>query len=345
MSKNTLLVLNAGSSSIKYAVFRDRHAPDLITEGIKECAHGEYVSTLDKILEEVDHYTIGAIGHRVVHGGARFTQSQRIDADMITELKKLAPLAPEHVPQQVELIEHIAQSLPEIPQIACFDTAFHTQMPEIAKAVALPKKITEKHQIQRYGFHGLSYAYIFDEIKKTDPDLADGRLVIAHLGHGASMAAIKDGICIETTMGFSPTGGFPMGTRSGDLDPGVMWYVMKNEGMDADYFYEMTNKKSGLLGVSGISSDMRELIKKSKTNPDAAKAVELFCYQIRKTIGAFAAVLGGVDTIIFTGGIGENSKEIRDSICADLTYLGDVQIKTMHTDEAKMIARDIVSLL
>jgi acetate kinase len=267
-------------------------------------------------LRELGVEKLEAAGHRVVHGGPRFTQPQRIDAKLIEELKALVPFAPLHLPSQIALIEAIAAHYPDLPQVACFDTAFHSRMPEVARRFALPRELWEQG-IKRYGFHGLSYEFIVDKLgKEIGP-----RAIIAHLGNGASMAAVKDGAPVDTSMGLTPTGGFMMGTRSGDLDPGLLLHLI-NKGYTANQLESLLNHQAGLLGVSGQTSEMKALLEKRGTDPGAAMAVEMFCYQARKFVGAFAAALGGLDTLVFTGGIGERSAEVRAGICSSLEFLG-----------------------
>jgi acetate kinase len=259
---------------------------------------------------------LDGITHRVVQGGEKFVEPQRIDSTVLSALKKLVPLAPEHLPGEIESIESFARDFPDVPQIACFDTAFHRSMPPVAQTVALPPE----HGLVRFGFHGLSYEYIREELNRAGQSRK--KAVIAHLGNGCSMAAVRGGVGIDTTMGFTPTGGLVMGTRSGDLDPGVIVYLLREHGLNPDQLNDLVNKKAGLLGVSGLSPDMRELLTHEGGNPRAKLAIDLFCYQAKKFLGCMAAALGGIDTLVFTGGIGENSSEIRKRICTELEYLG-----------------------
>jgi acetate kinase len=266
--------------------------------------------------------SIDGIGHRVVHGGRTFKSPSLVTTNLLTELRSLAPLAPNHLPHEILAIESFRQFIPAVKQVACFDTAFHCDMPQTARTYALPRYLTEAG-IVRYGFHGLSYEYVISALaseaaSKNPPS----RVIIAHLGHGASMAAIKDGKSIDTTMGFTPAGGLVMSTRTGDLDPGVILYLLTQKHMKAEEVGELMYKKAGLLGVSGTSADMKELLEKADNDPTAKEAVSLFCYQAKKFIGAFTAVLEGLDTLVFTGGIGENAPQVRHAVCDGLEYLG-----------------------
>ena len=275
---------------------------------------------------------------------------------MLADLKLLVPLAPDHLPHEIRGLEAVLENFPEVAQVACFDTAFHRRMPEVAQKYALPAELSEAG-VLHYGFHGLSYEFLTQELAKENQSY--GKLILAHLGNGASMAAIEDGRSLDTTMGMTPTGGLVMSTRSGDLDPGVVLYLLLEKGMSPEEVNYLLNHNAGLLGVSGTSADMQDLLKQEKTDKNAALAVELFCYQARKFIGALAAVMGGIDTLVFTGGIGEKSAIIRERICANLKFLGisldavsnrenaavisdnnsQVCLRVMQTNEELMIAR------
>jgi acetate kinase len=306
-----------------------------------------------------------AVGHRLVHGGSRFSQTHLITPQMMETLEELIPYAPDHLPHEIKAIRVFMASYPEVKEIACFDTAFHRTMPAIAQIFALPGDL-RRHGVLRYGFHGLSYEYILGELRKeAGKEAAAGCIVMAHLGNGASMAAVKEGRSLDTTMGFSPAGGLVMSTRSGDLDPGVLLYLFKERGLDVPAVNRMVNKEGGLLGVSGISSDMKNLLDEEAQNPRAAQAVELFCYQAKKFLGALAAVLGGLDTLIFTGGIGEKAPSIRRRICGNMEFLGirldrglnegnspvisrhdsPVTVRVLKTNEELMIARHARDIL
>ncbi len=345
---DAILVINAGSSSLKFAGYADTGAaePELIgkgqIEGIGTSAYftvkdeegnliGEYrwpeditVTHADGleyliswIQENATDVRVAAAGHRVVHGGLAFSTATLINDNVLAELEKLVPLAPLHQPHNLSAIQTLASLHPELPQVACFDTAFHRTQPPVAQLFALPRSMTEGG-VRRYGFHGLSYEYIVRKL----PDYASdaSRVVVAHLGSGASMCAIRDGNSVESTMGFTAVDGLPMGTRTGALDPGVMLYCVQELGMNAVGIEKLLYKESGLLGVSGISNDMRDLI--NSDQPEAREAIDLFIYHVSKQIGALAAALEGIDALVFTAGIGENSPEIRERVCQRAAWLG-----------------------
>jgi acetate kinase len=356
--EQTILCLNGGSSSLKFAVYRLNGAGGErifsgAVEAIGQSIGKAWLRSGDKTLPEengkFENHTaaikkmlaalreqgverLSAAGHRIVHGGPKFTAPQLIDARLKEALKKLIPFAPLHLPSQVAMIEAVEEHFPDLPQVACFDTAFHSAMPEVARRFALPQKLWEQG-IKRYGFHGLSYEYV---VRKLGPELGR-RAVIAHLGNGASMVALKDGLPMDTSMGLTPTGGFMMGTRSGDLDPGVFIYLLK-AGYSADRLEELVDHESGLLGVSRRTSDMKALLEKSSTDKAAGMAVEMFAYQVRKFVGAYAAVLNGLDTLVFTGGIGERAADIRVKICLDLEYLGIALDTEANSRNAEVIS-------
>ena len=269
-----------------------------------------------------------AIGHRVVHGGVHYRDPQRVTPELITALRGLTALAPDHMPQAVEAMLAAGKAFPDLPQVACFDTSFHRSMPRLAQLYPLPSFL-EKQGVIRYGFHGLSYEFIMGELRRIAPDEAEKRVIIAHLGNGASMAAVRNGVGIDTTMGFTPAGGLMMGTRPGDLDPGVLLYLSAEQKMAPAALNDLVNKQSGLLGVSETSADMRDLLEKESTDARAADAVELFCYQAKKHLGALAAVLGGLNTLVFTGGIGEHAAIIRQRICDGLDFHG-IRVDLQH---------------
>jgi acetate kinase len=292
----------------------------------------------------------------------RHTAPEVVTQALLDELHRISPNDPDHLPREIELIETFRRRHPEMCQVACFDTAFHQTMPRVAKLLPIPRRFDAKG-IQRYGFHGLSYAYLMEELARLgDTAASKGRVILAHLGNGASMAAVLDGKSIDTSMGFTPTGGLVMSTRSGDLDPGLAPFLARTEQMSTKQFYEMVNHKSGLLGVSDISPDMRDLLAKQAGDARAAEAVELFCYQAKKWIGSFAAALGGLETIVFAGGIGENCPSIRARVCDGLGFLGvelnsarnaanaavissdasRVTVRVIRTDEEIMIARSVM---
>ena len=314
---------------------------------------------IDWLERAVGFAEIAAVGHRVVHGGSRYHQPERVTAELIEELRKISPYDPDHLPGEIELIEAFRNRDPDLPQVACFDTAFHHDMPRVAQIVPIPRRY-EAAGVRRYGFHGLSYAYLMEELARVaGPEEARGRVILAHLGAGASLAAVRGGHSVDTTMGFTPASGLVMGTRTGDLDPGLVRFLSRAEGMTADQFDNLVNHESGLLGVSETSSDVRDLLARQNVDVRAAEAIELFCYQAKKWIGAFAAALGGIDTLVFAGGIGENAPEIRRRICAGLGFLGialdegrnassaflistdqgPVKVRVIRTDEELMIAK------
>jgi acetate kinase len=305
-----------------------------------------------------------AAGHRLVHGGSRYKDPQRITPEFLTEIERLVPLDPDHLPAAIRGIKFIAKKFPELAQVACFDTAFHSSLPKVARMYALPGNLYDQG-ILRYGFHGLSYEYIMGELQALEAQLASGRVIIAHLGNGASMVAVKDGKSIDTSMGFTPLEGLVMGTRSGDVDPGLLLYLLEQEKMSAKEMSTMLNKESGLLGVSGTSGDMRNLLEKMQQDSRAGDAVELFCYRAKKYIGAYASVLGGLDVLVFAGGIGERAAVVRKGICDGLDFLGihldaasneanavlisspasGVKVRVIKTNEDLMIVRHVVTTL
>ena len=307
---------------------------------------------------------INGVGHRVVFG-MKHTDPELITNELLDELHHIIPYDSDHLPAEIELIEVFIHRYPNLKQVACFDTAFHRKMPRVAKILPIPRRF-DKIGIQRYGFHGLSYAYLIEGlIRVAGKRVAKGRVILAHLGNGASLAAVHKGKSVDTSMGFTPVGGLLMGTRPGDLDPGVAWYLMKSEKLTPKQFNNLINHESGLLGISETSSDMRDLLAKESVDIRAAEAVALFCYQAKKWIGAFAAILGGLDTLVFAGGIGENCPVIRSRICADLGFLGivlnerknrnntpiiskekeRVTVRVIHTDEEWMIAKTVSQVL
>lgn len=381
-----VLTLNGGSSSLRFALFPS--APNLervLTGkvdriGLDDCTlevaggrralavkdHGAAVgAVIDHLAAEGALDSIVAAGHRVVHGGTRLTTPQVVSEEVIAELRSLSPLDSAHLPGEIAIIEALARIRPGLPQVACFDTAFHAGLPRVARLLAIPR-CYEDAGLRRYGFHGLSYQFLLGELARSaGTPAARGRVILAHLGNGASLAAVRDGRCVETTMGFTPTSGIPMGTRSGDLDPGVVLFLMRREDLTADDIGELVNRRSGLLGVSGVSPDMRDLLACRAANEHAADAVALFCHQAKKAIGALAAVLGGVDTLVFAGGIGESAAVVRAEICAGLEHLGihldaarneasagvisadasAVTVRVIRTDEEIVIARSVREVL
>jgi acetate kinase len=356
-SEHVILCLNSGSSSLKFALYQLGGAEEVrLAYGAVErigLAGGqlwirgqENEAMADVHRDFPDHLAAAegvaattkdlafpppvAVGHRVVHGGPNHVAPERVEAPLLAELRRLIPFAPLHLPSAIQGIEAVAARLPGLIQVACFDTAFHRRMPEVAQRFPLVRDLWDEG-IRRYGFHGLSYEYIVASLGAA----AQGRLLIAHLGNGASLAAVLNAQPLDTTMGFTPTGGVMMGTRSGDLDPGVLIHLMHGKGYSADQLDELVNRGAGLLGVSGLSPDMKTLLDRREREPYAAQAVELFCYQLRKHIGALTAVLGGLDTLVFTGGIGERAAPVRWEVCRELAYLGidlDPQRNAVHAD-------------
>jgi acetate kinase len=386
-----ILTINGGSSSIKFAVYPageplkrrlhgtvDRigmsgtnltfHDPATDQQDSRSLDASDHRSAatflMDWLEDQRSFESVRAVGHRVVHG-MQHTAPELVTQELLDELHRISPCDPDHLPSEIELIEVFRQRHPKLPQVACFDTAFHCTMPRVAKLLPIPRRYDAKG-VQRYGFHGLSYAYLMEELARLgDPAATTGRIILAHLGNGASLAAVRDGTSIDTSMGFTPTAGLVMSTRSGDLDPGLAPYLARTEHMTIKQFYEMVNHASGLLGVSETSSDMRDLLAQEAHDIRAAEAVELFCYQAKKWIGAFAAALGGLDTLVFAGGIGENAPLVRARICDGLGFLGialgesrnaetagvisadasRVTVRVIPTDEDLMIARSVGRIL
>ena len=295
--------------------------------------HTAAVSALmDWIEERGGRDALTAVGHRVVHGGPKYSEPQRINAEMVEELHRLSPFDPEHLPEEILLTEAFHRRFPDLPQVACFDTGFHHDLPRVAQLLPIPRRY-EAQGVRRYGFHGLSYTFLIGELARlAGTEAAQGRVILAHLGNGASLAAVRDGKSVDTSMSFTPTAGVPMSTRSGDLDPGLIWYLARTEKRSTKQFNEMVNFQSGLLGVSETSSDMRDLLDCETRDVRAAEAIAQFCYQVKKWIGSFAAALGGLDTLVFAGGIGENAAPIRERICDGLGFLG------IELDEKRNVA-------
>ncbi len=394
MKKNNphILTINGGSSSIKFALFEVSDSFRRILDGAVERIglpdatfrakglaqadnfsrvvtapdHTAAVNALmDWIEKRTDHDALSAVGHRVVHGGPKYYKAQRLTAAMVEDLHQLSAFDPEHLPEEILLTEAFHRRFPDLPQVACFDTAFHHDLPRVAQLLPIPRRY-EAQGVRRYGFHGLSYAFLMGELARLDgAKAAQGRVILAHLGNGASLAAVRDGKSIDTSMSFTPAAGLPMSTRCGDIDPGLVWYLSRTEQMSAKKFNEMVNFESGLLGISQTSSDMHDLLNRETHDVRAAEAVALFCYQAKKWIGAFAAALGGVDTLVFAGGIGEKAPAVRARICDGLGFLGieldqkrnaenallsspdtgRVKVRVIHTDEELMIAGSVAHVL
>lgn len=391
-TKKSLLIINGGSSSIRFAIYRVAGAAFTLllkgklhnignntTEPVLTTSTSDKPQNLDvpentyihaaqylvAWLEKQHEFAqVSAIGHRIVHGMEQ-TEPQEITPELLAYLKKISPYDPEHLPEEIKLIELFGQRHPALKQIACFDTAFHSHMPALAKQLPIPRRYSEKG-LHRYGFHGLSYAYLMQELERVaGKEAANRKVILAHLGNGASLAAVKEGRCLDTSMGFTPASGVMMGTRSGDIDPGVAWYMMQFENLSPKKFNHLVNHESGLIGISETSSDMQELMQLQTTDHRAEEAIALFCYQVKKYIGSFAAVLGGVDTLVFSGGIGENIPQIRSRICGNLGFLGigldeernqrneaiisdvagKVTVRVIATNEELMIARLVSQVL
>ncbi len=385
-----VLTINAGSSSIRFAIFGAGQQPTRLLQGKMDrigsgdatltVGHGDSAPTqikadikdpaaaIDFLLDWLESQplfkTLDGVGHRVVHGMLH-SAPERVTAALLSELKSIVPFDPEHMPREIELIEALQRRYSRLPQVACFDTAFHRSMPRVATQLPIPRRYATKG-VQRYGFHGLSYTFLMRELARLgDPAAERGRVILAHLGSGASLAAVRDGRCIDTSMGFTPTAGLVMGTRSGDLDPGLMSYLALTEAMDTMQFQTMVNHQSGMLGISESSADVRDLLERESSDPRAAEALALFCYQAKKWIGSFAAALGGVDTLVFAGGIGENAAPVRKRICDGLNFLGieidenangrnvaristdtgSVAVRVIRTDEEAVIAELSIPLL
>lgn len=391
-AKPTVLTINGGSSSIKFAVYTMGEVPQRRLQGkieriglrdttltFADPSHNQHDSRvigdfdhrsathflIDWLDQQVDLASLAAVGHRIVHGGADYDVPQRITPALLDALHRISVYAPGHLPAEIAVIDLFQARAPSLPQIVCFDTAFHRTMPRVAKIFPLPRRL-QAQGVERYGFHGLSYAFLMEELTRVaGAEAAQGRVILAHLGNGASLAAVHAGTSIDTSMGFTPTGGVMMGTRSGDLDPGLVRYLAHIEAMSAEQFHHMVNHESGLLGVSETSSDLRDLLACEADDVRAAEAVAMFCYQIKKTIGAYAAALGGLDTLVFAGGIGEHAAVIRARICEGLKFLGieidetrnashagvisadtgRVTVHVMHTDEEMMIAKSVCYVL
>jgi acetate kinase len=352
-----ILCLNSGSSSLKFSLYQLGETETLLAAGaieriglpegrlwIRDANQQMLVDThhdfpdpstaVDSAftgLEQLHLPQPVAVGHRLVHGGPEHIAPERVTPQLMVSLSRLVTFAPLHLPGEIQGIEAVMARFPDLPQVVCFDTAFHRRMPELAQRLPLPRPLWDEG-LRRYGFHGLSYEYIVETLRT---EAARGRMIMAHLGNGASLAAVRDGQPLETTMGFTPTGGCMMGTRSGDLDPGVLLYLLNEQRYDARQLEQLLNHEAGLLGVSGLSSDMKTLLEKRDDHPHAAQAVEMFCYHLRKHIGTLTAVLGGLDTLVFTGGIGERVAPVRWEVCRGLEYLGlhlDPQRNAAHAD-------------
>jgi len=388
---SSFLSINGGSSSIRFALYNEGEPLRRLLDGkvdrvglsgtnltfkdstgkshdsrtIDPTDHRSAITFLVDWLETQQVFaSVKAVGHRVVHGMTH-SEPEQVTPELLDELHRITPFDPEHLPLEIELIEALRQRHPTLPQVACFDTAFHRTMPRVASLLPIPRRY-EAAGVRRYGFHGLSYEFLMEELVRLgDPAATNGRVILAHLGNGASLAAVRDGKSIDTSMGFTPTGGLVMSSRSGDLDPGLVSYLARTEQMSATQFQDMVNHASGLLGVSEVSSDLRDLLARESDDVRVAEAVALFCYQAKKWVGSFAAALGGLDTLVFAGGIGENAPLVREQICDGLGFLGielneerntknaslistddsRVAVRVIRTDEELMIARSVIRVL
>jgi acetate kinase len=314
-----VLALNSGSSSLKFGLYsvESSGTETLLAETVSTSDHQEAINRVASVLAQSNMPAPAAIGHRIVHGGPKLRQHCLIDDAVLRQLETAAAFAPLHTPAALSLIRFARQHFPGIPQVACFDTSFHAGLPEVARVLPIAR-VLQSEGIQRYGFHGLSIESIVRQLGNDLPK----RLIVAHLGNGASVTAVKSGRSIDTSMGLTPTGGVIMGTRSGDLDPGVLVYLMREKKFDAAMLEELVDHGSGLLGISGVGSDMRSLHEAAESNPDARLAIDMFCHSVRKQIAAMIAVLDGIDLLVFTGGIGENDAQVRAAICSGLCWIG-----------------------
>jgi acetate kinase len=343
-----ILTINAGSSSIRFALFAAGAPPvKLLDEKIERIGSEAVDVMAGRLVQQLQaKASIGtpdAIGHRVVHGMLH-TQPERIAPGLLAELRRITPFDPDHLPREIALIEALQQRFPDVPQVACFDTAFHRHMPDVATRLPIPRRYTAAG-VQRYGFHGLSYTFLLAELARLgDPAGARGRVILAHLGSGASLAAVLNGTCIDTSMGFTPAAGLVMGTRSGDLDPGLMSYLAAAESMTAAQFASVVNHQSGLIGISETSADVRDLLEHESVDARAREALAIFCYQAKKWVGAYAAALGGLDTLVFAGGIGENSAPVRRRICDGLKFLGVEIDEALNERHAASISKGAVAV-
>lgn len=386
-----VLTLNAGSSSVRFAIFENSRplhrrwsgkldrigqpGMHLIVQGLQDSrfraptfdacdSSGAVPQLLEWLLQELPSASLCAVGHRVVHGLSAI-RPQIIDAALLTTLRSMAPFDPEHLPLELQLIDALQRARPSLTQVACFDTAFHHDMPRVAQMLPIPRRYFARG-VRRYGFHGLSFQHQMEELRHIgDACASHGRVVLAHLGGGASVVAVLNGQSIDTSMALTPTAGMVMGSRSGDLDPGLVCFLARTENMSIDQFQSMVNHESGMLGISEISADMRELLSLEGSDERAADAVETFCYQTRKWIAAMVAALGGIDLLVFSGGIGENLPIVRERICNGLGFLGvgvdrarnsageriispdmsDVRVRVIASDEERVIAQSVVRAL
>jgi len=388
----SVLAINGGSSSIKFAAYRMSEPPlrrlhgsvdrigtrdakllfndsSATEQGSRDLGDIDPAQAAAFLIDWLEHRlgfaSIDALGHRVATGGVDYVDPQRVTDELLDELRRISAFAPEHLPFEIALIDRFRARIPDRPHVVCFDTTFHRDMPAVARILPIPRRL-HAMGIARFGFHGLSYAYLMETLsREAGPEAAQGRVILAHLGNGASLAAVHRGKSIDTTMAFTPASGVPMSRRSGDLDPGLVGYLAHTEGMTAEAFNDMVNRRSGLLGVSETSGDVRDLLAREADDARAGEALALFCYEVKKRIGAYAAALGGLDTLIFAGGIGENASTVRARICERLDFLGlelddgkngtgepvissdasRVAVRVMRTNEEIMIAKTTARVL
>ena len=390
--KPHVLAINGGSSSIKFAVYAMSDPPERRLHGSvdrigtseakfladdasasrpesRDLGNVGQEQAADFLIDWLEHRlgfaSIDALGHRVATGGVDYVDPQRVTDELLDELRHVSAFAPEHLPFEIALIDRSRQRVADRPHVVCFDTTFHRDLPAVARILPIPRRLHAKG-IARFGFHGLSYAYLMETLScEAGPEAAQGRVILAHLGNGASLAAVDRGKSIDTTMAFTPASGVPMSRRSGDIDPGLVGYLAHTEGMTAEAFNDMVNRQSGLFGVSETSGDVRDLLAREANDTRAGEALALFCYEVKKRIGAYAAALGGLDTLVFAGGIGENASVIRARICERLAFLGleldaarnaagepvisspasHVEVRVMRTNEEIMIAKTTAQVL
>lgn len=383
-----ILAVNGGSSSLKVGLFARDPTRQLAFAEVSRIGSADAVlvyivgnrggqskplgkieasGAIDLVLDLLDEYLkdspLLGIGYRVVHGGPKYSNPEPITPQVMDELRKLEPFDPEHLPAELSLIEMLRNRFPNVLHLACFDTAFHHDLPPVSRRLAVPRNL-DVLGVRRYGFHGISFSYLMSELWRIDAKAAAGRVILAHLGNGASLAAVHNGKCMDTSMSFTPASGIVMGTRSGDLDPGLNEYLARTAGLTVEQFNRMVHFQSGLLGISETTADMEQLLIAQSTDHRAAEAVEIFCYQVQKCIGAYAAALGGVDALVFAGGIGEHSPEIRQRVCRNLGFLGieldnalngeskpkisagsrSVDVRVIPTREEQMIARQVMEI-
>jgi acetate kinase len=381
-----IVTVNAGSSSIKLAAFTAHEPSQKVfeaavknigqpsaslvtiesTETVITRDHAHAAAMLvDRFAEKFAYMAIVAVGHRIVHGGPKYHDSQVATVGVLADLQELTPFDPQHLPIELRLVELLRDTLPNAQQILCFDTAFHHDLPVCSRLLPIPRRF-EAAGVRRYGFHGLSYAFILEDLRHVEGEAAaHGKVIIAHLGNGASLSALENGKPVDTTMGMTPASGIPMSTRSGDLDPGLVLYLKHTQNYDVERFNRMVNFESGLLGISETTSDMEKLLETEADDERAQDAVDIFCYQVKKSIGSLASALGGLNTLVFTGGMGENAPKIRARVCEGLDFLGitiddarnqegarlisvegsRVGVHVIHADEATTIARETARLI